>query len=91
MIHIYIFMRGRLHQWNQSFVLFAIEQSLRLSDEYLVALIILGSGQHYGLLGLHQTVEDLRRGLHLLLQSSVRHETYIKHHQKPVNVDFSIW
>ena len=83
-------MGGSLNERNNSFELFPIEESLRLSDEDVVPLVILCSGQHHGLLGLQQTVEDLGCGLHLLLQGPVGHQAHVKHADEAVYVDSSV-
>ena len=79
-----------LHQWDDSFVLFPAEESLSLPDEDVVALVILGSGQHHGLLCLEETVQDLSCCLHLLLQGPVGHEAHVKHTDEAVYVDSSV-
>ena len=84
-------MAGGLHQRDDAFVLLPVEQPLRLPDKDLVALVILGRGEHHRLLGLEEAVEDPRRGLHLSLQGPVGHEADVEHHEEPVNVDFTVW
>ena len=83
-------MAGGLHQGDDALELLPVEEPLRLPDKDLVALVILCRGEHHGLLGLEEAVEDARRGLHLPLQGPVGHEADVEHHEEPVNVHLPI-